>query len=78
MPLSTRARAGPISVAALLLLLLLAGGLVFVRTRAGAPGPNIILVVWDTCRGDRATVNGYAYPTTPRLEEFAREATTFR
>jgi arylsulfatase A-like enzyme len=40
--------------------------------------PNIILVVWDTCRGDRVSVNGYPRPTTPRLEAFAREGVTFR
>jgi arylsulfatase A-like enzyme len=40
--------------------------------------PNIVLIVWDTCRADRVTVNGCPRPTTPRLEAFAREAAVFR
>jgi arylsulfatase A-like enzyme len=44
----------------------------------GPPRPNIVLVVWDTCRGDRVSVNGYERPTTPRLEALAKEGTTFR
>ena len=52
----------------------------FALFRGGAPParPDIVLVVWDTCRGDRATVNGYALPTTPRLAAFAAEGRTFR
>ncbi len=42
------------------------------------PRPNIVIVVWDTNRGDRTTVNGYARPTTPRLEGLAARGVTFR
>jgi len=40
--------------------------------------PDIVLVVWDTCRADRTEVDGYRLPTTPRLRELAKEGTTFR
>ncbi len=43
-----------------------------------APPADVVLFVWDTCRGDRVSVNGYARPTTPRLEALAKEGTTFR
>jgi arylsulfatase A-like enzyme len=33
--------------------------------------PSVVLVVWDTCRGDRIAVHGYPNPTTPRLSELA-------
>jgi arylsulfatase A-like enzyme len=38
----------------------------------------MVLVVWDTCRGDRVSVNGYGRPTTPRLARLAASGTTFR
>lgn len=41
------------------------------------PGPDIILVVWDTCRGDRVSVNGFARGTTPSLQAFAADGVTF-
>ena len=34
--------------------------------------------MWDTCRGDRVEVNGYALPTAPRLAGIAAEGVTFR
>jgi len=37
-----------------------------------------VVIVWDTCRGDRVSVNGYPRPTTPRLAALAKEGTTFR
>src|SRR5688572_5552825 len=50
------------------------------RAPAGDPvsRPNIVLVVWDTCRGDRVAVNGYSLPTSPRLAEVAADGITFR
>ena len=49
---------------------------------AVAPGrpdrPNIVLLVWDTCRADRLSAYGYSKPTTPWLEEFARDAVLYR
>jgi arylsulfatase A-like enzyme len=50
----------------------------------GGPGcgeppdpPNIVLVVMDTTRADRCSLNGYDRPTTPRLVELARESTVY-
>ena len=39
--------------------------------------PNVVLLVMDTTRGDRCSLDGYARPTTPRLDEFAKDATVF-
>ncbi len=58
--------------------LVLAGTAALLLRPAGPARPHIVLIVWDTCRGDRVSVNGYARPTTPRLEALAREGTTFR
>ncbi len=46
----------------------------------GAPartGPNVLFVVWDTVRADRMSLYGYARPTTPRLDDWARDALVF-
>lgn len=43
-----------------------------------ARGPNVLVLVMDTTRADRCSINGYARPTTPRLDAFARDATLFR
>ena len=59
------------------LLVVATAGLALWRGSRPAP-PNIVLVVWDTCRGDRVTPNGFPRPTTPRLEELASGGTTFR
>lgn len=40
-------------------------------------GPNILLVVIDTLRKDRLPAYGYERPTTPHLDELARDATVF-
>ena len=45
---------------------------------ARGPRPDIVLFVWDTCRGDRVEANGYARPTTPRLVEIAKGGVVFR
>ncbi len=42
------------------------------------PRPNVLLVVMDTARSDRCSVMGYGRPTTPRLDEFAKDAVAFR
>jgi len=39
--------------------------------------PGVLLVVLDTARADRCSFLGYDRPTTPRLEEFARDAVVF-
>lgn len=48
----------------------------------GAPAarverPNLVLYVVDTLRADHLGCYGYARPTSPRLDEFAREAVRF-
>jgi arylsulfatase A-like enzyme len=42
-----------------------------------ATRPNVVLLVMETTRADRCSVNGYARPTTPRLEALAREGVRF-
>lgn len=74
---SARPRGRPAAAAAILLLLLVAGAAAL-RSRLSSRPPNVVLVVWDTCRADRLSACGYARPTTPRLEAFARGAVTFR
>jgi arylsulfatase A-like enzyme len=44
---------------------------------AAQSGPNVLLIVLDAVRADHLSVYGYGRPTTPRLEEFAREATLY-
>ena len=52
--------------------------------RATPPGgvsgqikPNILWVVWDTVRRDHLSVYGHQRPTTPRVEQWARNARVF-
>ncbi len=40
--------------------------------------PNIILIVLDTVRRDHLSLYGYERETSPRLDEFAADATTFQ
>ena len=42
-----------------------------------AERPNIVLVVWDTVRADHLSLYGYGRPTTPYLEQWAREARVY-
>jgi arylsulfatase A-like enzyme len=44
---------------------------------AGASGPNVLVIVWDTVRADHLSLYGYRRPTTPRLDAFARDAVVF-
>jgi len=39
--------------------------------------PNIVLIVIDTLRADRVSSYGYAKPTTPRIDQFARRGVRF-
>jgi arylsulfatase A-like enzyme len=56
-----------------------AGAAIFsAARRARGPRPNVLVLVMDTARGDRCSVNGYARPTTPRLDELAKDAVVFR
>ena len=47
----------------------------------GDPGPeapkNLIIISVDTLRADHMSLYGYQRPTTPEIEAFARNATTF-
>lgn len=36
--------------------------------------PGVVVIVMDTTRADRCSFLGYGRPTTPRLDEFARES----
>lgn len=47
------------------------------RTRPAAPVRRVILVSCDTLRADRLGCYGYARPTTPNVDAFAREAVLF-
>lgn len=38
---------------------------------------NVLLIIWDTVRGQSLSVYGYERPTTPFLEQFATEGTRF-
>ncbi len=42
-----------------------------------APRPNVIFILLDTLRSDRLSSYGYAKPTTPNLDAFAREGVLF-
>ncbi len=48
-------------------------------TGCGRPArPNVLVLVMDTTRADRCSFEGYARPTTPRLDEFAKDAVVFK
>jgi len=42
------------------------------------PPPNVVLLVMDTTRGDRCSINGYERRTTPELARIAAEGTLYR
>jgi arylsulfatase A-like enzyme len=45
---------------------------------AGVPSrPNLLLVTIETLRADRLSLLGYGRPTTPRLEELAKQSVVF-
>src|SRR5258706_323021 len=49
------------------------------KDRAGRPEhPNVLLLVMDTTRADRCSCQGYDRPTTPALDELAKDAVVFR
>jgi arylsulfatase A-like enzyme len=43
----------------------------------GARRPNILLVVADTARADRFSCDGYARPTTPRIDALGRDGAVY-
>jgi arylsulfatase A-like enzyme len=40
-------------------------------------GPNVLLIMWDTVRADRMSLYGHSRPTTPNLDEFAKQAVVY-
>ena len=40
--------------------------------------PHVLILVMDTTRGDRCSLNGFGRETTPRLSALAREGVVFR
>jgi arylsulfatase A-like enzyme len=64
------------AAAAAALAALLAGGCRDESKAAGAR-PNVLMLVMDTTRADRCAFAGYPRPTTPRLDEFAKDAVVF-
>ena len=44
---------------------------------AKARRPNIVLVILDTTRGDALSCHGYPRPTSPHIDELARESALF-
>ncbi len=68
----------PALIATAAILLLSTGAILLGRLASGPHRPNIVLIVWDTARGDRVSVNGYRYPTTPVLGELAAGGVNFR
>jgi arylsulfatase A-like enzyme len=51
-----------------------------IATLPDAPpsAPNVLLIVWDTVRAESMSLYGYERPTTPYLEDIAKEGTVFR
>ena len=45
---------------------------------SGPASPNVVIYLVDTLRADRLGCYGYDRPTTPRLDEFARESMLFQ
>ncbi|MCK4413472.1 MAG: sulfatase [Candidatus Eisenbacteria sp.] len=43
----------------------------------GPERPNVLWILWDTVRADRLSLYGYEKPTTPFLEQWARDALVF-
>lgn len=58
----------------LLVCLIVAGGSVGC---GGVKPPNVLLIVLDTTRADRCSVNGYAAPTTPEIERIAKSGVIY-
>lgn len=53
------------------------GALVRCADAPAPPKPNVLLVVIDTTRADRCSVNGYARRTTPSLDRLAADGIVF-
>jgi len=42
-----------------------------------ATAPNVVLIIWDTVRGEETSLLGYGRPTTPTLERLASSSVVF-
>jgi arylsulfatase A-like enzyme len=72
----TKGKARP---ALVILGLLLAGaGGWFAFRGSGPKRPDILIVLWDTCRADRLSAYGHPVETTPWLSRFAKDAVLFK
>ena len=58
--------------------LLLASAAAFAASCGSADGPNVLVLVLDTTRADRCSFTGYDRPTTPRMDELAKDAVVYR
>lgn len=79
----------PLGIAAISVLLALAGGLTFYvgqpwirsggpsRDRAPEARPNIVLITLDTVRADHLSAYGYSRPTTPHIDRLAAQGVLF-
>ncbi|MCK6482169.1 MAG: sulfatase-like hydrolase/transferase [Planctomycetes bacterium] len=76
-PASPAPRRRAAAALGLLLLAAAAGAVLLLRRPPSGPPPDIVLFVWDTCRADRLSALGHGRPTSPWLEEFAREGVLF-
>ncbi len=57
--------------------LVLSAALVWVALPERTQGPNVLIVVWDTVRRDHLSLYGHPKPTTPALEQWAKDAVVF-
>ena len=70
---------------AVVVLLLCVGALAFYELSGkplspptgGPERPNVLYILWDTVRADRLSAYGYDKPTTPHLEQLAKEGTLY-
>jgi len=54
------------------------GGVYWSVASVGAPKqPNVLILLWDTTRADRLSLYGNERQTTPRLDEFAKDAAVY-
>ncbi len=76
-PSTLRLRRFPLSalIGACALLIAAAGPACMQRAPSGRP--NVLMIVMDTTRADRCSINGYDRETTPELEAFAEDAVVF-
>ncbi len=60
-----------------ILVAVVAGGLLWVYPAATRNPPDVVLITLDTTRADHLGVYGYPLPTSPEIDEFARDAVVY-